>query len=329
MTMRALVLAAPGRPLELREVPSPEPAPGQALVEIIACAICRTDLHVLDGELDRPTLPLIPGHQVVGTIGAVGDRVTDRRVGDLVGVPWLGWADGTCRYCTSGRENLCPDARFTGYDLDGGYAERLVVDARFCLPVPRGFEPVAATPLLCAGAIGYRALRLAGDGGLIGLYGFGNAARLVTQIALHEGRRVFAFTRPGDTETQRLAVERGCAWAGDSTERPPEPLDAAILFAAVGELVPLALAAVAPGGSVVCAEIHMSDIPSFAYELLWGERIVRSVANLTRRDGEELLALAAQIPLVTSTRTFPLERADAAIEAARAGSAETPVLVPG
>jgi propanol-preferring alcohol dehydrogenase len=250
---------------------------------------------------------------VVGTIGAVGDRVADRRMGDLVGVPWLGWADGTCRYCTSGRENLCPDARFTGYDLDGGYAERLVVDARFCLPVPRGFEPVAATPLLCAGAIGYRALRLAGDGGLIGLYGFGNAARLVTQIALHEGRRVFAFTRPGDT----------------ATERPPEPLDAAILFAAVGELVPLALAAVAPGGSVVCAEIHMSDIPSFAYELLWGERIVRSVANLTRRDGEELLALAAQIRLVTSTRTFPLERADAAIEAARAGSAETPVLVPG
>jgi propanol-preferring alcohol dehydrogenase len=264
---------------------------------------------------------------VVGTIVAVGDRVADRRTDDLVGVPWLGWACGACRYCTSGRENLCPDARFTGYDLDGGYAERMVVDARFCLPVPRGFEPVAATPLLCAGAIGYRALRLAGDGGLIGLYGFGNAARLVTQIALHERRRVFAFTRPGDAETQRLAVERGCAWAGDSTERPPEPLDAAILFAAVGELVPLALAAVAPGGSVVCAEIHMSDIPSFAYELLWGERIVRSVANLTRRDGEELLALAARIPLVTSTRTFPLERADEAIEAARAGSAETPVLV--
>ena len=327
MTMRALVLAAPGHPLELREVPAPEPAPGQVLVEVTACAICRTDLHILDGELDRPKLPLIPGHQAVGTIDAVGDRVADRRAGDLVGVPWLGWACGVCRYCASGRENLCPYAWFTGYDLDGGYADRMVVDARFCLPVPRVFEPVAAAPLLCAGAIGYRAFRLAGDGGLIGLYGFGNAARLVTQIALHEGRRVFAFTRPGDTETQRLAVERGCTWAGDSTERPPEPLDAAILFAAVGELVPLALAAVSPGGSVVCAEIHMSDIPAFAYELLWGERIMRSVANLTRRDGDELLALAGRIPLVTSTRTFPLERADEAIEAARAGSAETPVLV--
>jgi alcohol dehydrogenase, propanol-preferring len=327
--MRALVLSAPGRPLELREVAAPEPAQGQVLVEVAACAICRTDLHILDGELDRPKLPLIPGHQVVGTIGLVGDGVADRRPGDLVGVPWLGWADGTCRYCTSGLENLCPVARFTGYDLDGGYADRMVVDARFCLPVPRGFEPVEAAPLLCAGAIGYRALRLAGDGRSIGLYGFGNAARLVTQIALHEGRRVFAFTRPGDTETQRLAVERGCAWAGDSTQRPPEPLDAAILFAAVGDLVPLALAATAPAGSVVCAEIHMSDIPSFAYELLWGERILRSVANLTRRDGEELLDLAVRIPLTTSIRTFPLDRADEAVEAARAGSAETPVLLPG
>ncbi len=327
--MRAIVLEAAGRPPALREVPVPEPAAGQVLVEVSACAICRTDLHILDGELARPKLPLIPGHQVVGTVAAVGDGVVERRLGDVVGVPWLGWACGRCAYCIGGRENLCPEARFTGYDLDGGYADRLVTDARFCLPVPPAFEPEAAAPLLCAGAIGYRALRLAGDGERIGLYGFGNAARLVAQIARHEGRRVFAFTRPGDVDTQRLALDRGCAWAGDSTERPPEPLEAAILFAAVGELVPLALAAVAPGGAVVCAEIHMSDVPSFAYELLWGERVLRSVANLTRRDGQELLAVAARIPLVTSTRSYPLERADEAIEAARAGSAETPVLVPG
>jgi alcohol dehydrogenase, propanol-preferring len=322
------MLEAPGRPLELREMPGPDPAAGQVLVEVAACAICRTDLHVIDGELAARRLPLIPGHQVVGTIAAVGAGV-DRRPGELVGVPWLGWACGACAFCTSGRENLCPDARFTGYDLDGGYAERLVVDARFCLPVPAGFEPASAAPLLCAGAIGFRALRLAGDGERFGLYGFGNAARLVTQIALHEGRRVFAFTRPGDAETQRLAVEAGCAWAGDSTERPPEPLDAAILFAAVGDLVPLALAAVAPGGSVVCAEIHMSDIPSFAYELLWGERIVRSVANLTRGDAQDVLEVATRIPLRTSTRSFPLERVAEAIEAARAGSAATPVLLLG
>ena len=326
--MRAVVLDAPGR-LELREVPTPEPAAGQVLVEVAACAVCRTDLHIIDGELARPKLPLILGHQAVGTIAAVGDGITDRRPGDVVGVPWLGWACGTCAYCTSGRENLCPNARFTGYDLDGGFAERVVVHAGFCLPVPPAFEPVAAAPLLCAGAIGYRAKRLAGDVERLGLYGFGNAARLVTQIARFEGRTVFAFTRPGDAETQRLAMERGCAWAGDSTEPPPEPLDAAIVFAAAGELVPLALAAVAPGGSVVCAEIHMSDIPSFPYELLWGERVVRSVANLTRRDGEELLELAARIPLVTSTEPFPLEAAAEAFEAARSGSAETPVLLTG
>lgn len=326
--MRAIVFEAAGRAPSLREVSAPEPATGQVLVDVAACAICRTDLHILDGELARPKLPLIPGHQAVGTVVALGDGVTERRVGDVVGVPWLGWACGRCAYCAGGRENLCPDARFTGYDLDGGYADRLVADARFCLPVPPVFEPRAAAPLLCAGAIGYRALRLAGDGERIGLYGFGNAARLVAQIARHEGRRLFAFTRPGDAETQRLALERGCAWAGDSTERPPEPLDAAILFAAVGGLVPLALGSVAPGGTVVCAEIHMSDVPSFAYELLWGERVVRSVANLTRRDGQELLAVAARIPLVTSTRSYPLEQAGEAIEAARTGSAGSPVLVP-
>jgi propanol-preferring alcohol dehydrogenase len=324
-----MVLDEARRPLELRELPAPVPEPGRVLVDVRACAVCRTDLHILDGELERPKLPLVPGHQVVGTVVAVGEGVLAPTPGDSVGVPWLGWTCGVCAYCTSGRENLCVDAKFTGYDLDGGYADRLVADARFCLPVPEGFDPVAAAPLLCAGAIGFRALRLAGEGERLGLYGFGNAARLLTQVALHQRRRVFAFTRPGDVQTQRVAIERGCAWAGDSTEPPPEPLDAAILFAAAGELVPLALAAVAPGGSVVCAEIHMSDIPSFAYELLWRERLVRSVANLTRRDAQELLALAAQIPLRTDTRRFPLERANDAIEAARGGAPATPVIVPG
>ena len=245
--MRAAVLDAPGR-LEVREVPAPEPAEGQVLAQVAACAVCRTDLHVIDGELARPKLPLILGHQAVGTIVAVGRGVADRRLGDVVGIPWLGWTDGTCSYCTSGRENLCPNARFAGYDLDGGDAELIVADARFCLAVPPAFEPVAAAPFLCAGAIGYRATRLAGDVERLGLYGFGNAARLVTQIARFEGRTVFAFTRPGDAETQRHALELGCAWAGDSTAPPPEPLDAAIVFAAAGELVSLALAAIAPGG---------------------------------------------------------------------------------
>jgi propanol-preferring alcohol dehydrogenase len=326
--MRAWLLEAPARPLAFREVPDPSPGAGQVLVEVQACAVCRTDLHILDGELPDPTLPLIPGHQVVGTVVATGQRAEGVRIGDRVGVPWLGGSCGTCAYCRSGRENLCPQARFTGYQLDGGYAERLVADARFCLPVPPGFEPVAAAPLLCAGSIGYRALRFAGDASRVGLYGFGNAARLVTQVARHQGREVLAFTRPGDEATQRLALERGCAWAGDSTQAPPRPLDAAIVFAAVGELVPLALAAVAPGGSVVCAEIHMSDIPSFPYALLWGERVLRSVANLTRADGAELLALAAEIPLRTDAAAFPLDRADEALAAARTGAATTPVIVP-
>jgi len=322
-----MVLDAPGRELELREIADPEPARGQVLIEVAACAVCRTDLHILDGDLREPKLPLVPGHQVVGTLVASGDGA-DVTVGDLVGVPWLGWTCGSCRYCSSGRENLCAEARFTGYDLDGGFTERMVADARFCLPVPAAFDPVDASPLLCAGPIGFRALRLAGDGERIGLYGFGNAARLMTQVALHEGRRVFAFTRPGDAQAQRLALELGCAWAGDSTAEPPEPLDAAILFAAVGELVPLALKAVSPGGSVVCAEIHMSDIPSFPYELLWGERVLRSVANLTRRDGLELLALAAEIPLRTDVSTYALEEANEAIAAARSDTPETPVVVP-
>jgi alcohol dehydrogenase, propanol-preferring len=326
--MRAAVLEAPETPLVLRDVPDPEPEPRQVLVDVLACAVCRTDLHIVDGELEPPRLPLVPGHQVVGRVAALGTGVDGLDTGDEVGVPWLGWADGTCAFCASGRENLCPRARLTGFDHDGGYAERIVADARFCLPLPAGSEPATSAPLLCAGAIGYRALRLAGDAERLGLYGFGNAARLITQVAVHQGRRVYAFTRPGDVETQRLALERGCAWAGDSTAPPPEPLDAAILFAAVGELVPLALAAVAPGGSVVCAEIHMSDVPSFPYELLWRERVLRSVANLTRRDGTELLALAAEIPIRTDVRTFPLDAVADAIAAARAGEPATPVLVP-
>jgi len=322
------VFEAPGRPLERRDLPEPEPGPGQVMVDVRACAVCRTDLHILDGELPDPKLPLVPGHQVVGTVVATGARVEGLEPGHVVGVPWLGWTCGTCGYCSTGRENLCADALFTGYHLDGGFAERLVADARFCLPVPPGFEPVEAAPLLCAGSIGYRALRFAGDAHRVGLFGFGNAARLVAQVALHQGREVIAFTRPGDVRTQRLALERGCAWAGDSTQAPPEPLDAAIVFAAVGDLVPLALAAVAPGGSVVCAEIHMSDIPAFAYDLLWRERVLRSVANLTRADGVELLALAAEIPIRTDPVLFPLGRANDAVAAARGGGPETPVLVP-
>ncbi len=322
-----MVVEAPGSTLELREVAEPEPAEGQLLIEVAACAVCRTDLHILDGELREPKLPLVPGHQVVGTVvgAGVGAEIA---AGQVVGVPWLGWTCGACRYCSSGRENLCADARFTGYQLDGGFAERMVADARFCLPIPEGFDPVDAAPLLCAGSIGYRALRLAGDAERVGLFGFGNAARLVTQVALHEGGRVFAFTRPGDARTQLLALERGCAWAGGSIDAPPEPLDAAIVFAAVGDLVPLALRAVSPGGSVVCAEIHMTDIPSFPYELLWGERVLRSVANLTRRDGIELLALAPEIPLRTDISTFPLERTRDAIASARSGSPRTPVVLP-
>jgi propanol-preferring alcohol dehydrogenase len=294
-----------------------------------ACGVCRTDLHVVDGELPDPALPLILGHQIVGTVDVVGSEVEAPAVGDRVGVPWLGWTDGTCRYCTSGRENLCPQARFTGYQIDGGYAELAVADSRFCLPIPDRFDELDAAPLLCAGLIGYRSLTMTGEARTLGLYGFGNSARLVAQLARAQGRRVFAFTRPGDAASQAEARELGCEWAGDSTEPPPEPLEAAILFAAVGELVPLALAAVAPGGSVVCAEIHMTDIPSFPYELLWRERRLQSVANLTRRDGAEFLPLAAGLGVTTRTAAFALERANEALEAARSGRGGTAVLVPG
>jgi alcohol dehydrogenase, propanol-preferring len=305
--MRAMVLDAAGTPLRAAEVERPEPAPGQVLLRVRACGVCRTDLHVVDGELTRPKLPLVLGHQIVG----------EAEDGRRLGVPWLGWTCGECRYCLSGRENLCDRARFTGYDLDGGYAEWAVADERFCFPLPDGLGDLETAPLLCAGLIGYRSLRMAGDAGRLGLYGFGAAAHIVAQVARHEGRRVFAFTRPGDEAAQAFARSLGAEWAGAGA--PPEELDAAIIFAPAGELVPAALAALAKGGTVVCAGIHMTDIPSFPYELLWGERAVRSVANLTRRDGEEFLALAPRVPVRTEVEPFPLERADDALAKLRRG----------
>jgi alcohol dehydrogenase, propanol-preferring len=307
--MKAMVLDAPGRPLREAELPEPEPAPGHVLLEVRACAVCRTDLHVADGELPDPKLPLVLGHQIVG--------VTDD--GRRLGVPWLGWTDQTCRYCRTGRENLCDRARFTGYQLDGGYAERVVADERYCFPIPDGYADADAAPLLCAGLIGYRSLRLAGDAERVGLYGFGASAHIVAQVARHQGRRVFAFTRPGDTEGQAFARELGAEWAGGSDDAPPEELDAAILFAPAGELVPTALRTLAKGGVVVCAGIHMSEIPAFPYELLWGERQIRSVANLTRADGEEFLALAPRVPVRTHVETFPLADANEALDRLRSG----------
>jgi alcohol dehydrogenase, propanol-preferring len=304
-----MVLPAARVPLELRELAEPQPGPGQVLLRVRACGVCRTDLHVVDGELPHPKLPLVPGHQIVGE--------TDD--GRRLGVPWLGWTDGTCRYCLAGRENLCDAALFTGYDLDGGYAESVVADERFCLPLPEGYPDEQAAPLLCAGLIGYRSLRLAGDAERLGLYGFGAAAHIVAQVARHEGRRLFGFVRAGDEEARRFALELGCEWVGWSDARPPEELDAAIVFAPVGALVPEALRALAKGGAVVCAGIHMSDIPSFPYELLWDERVVRSVANLTRRDGEEFLALAPRVPVRTHVETFPLDQANDALDRLRRG----------
>jgi propanol-preferring alcohol dehydrogenase len=311
-----MVLDRPGAALREAELPAPVPGPGQVLVAVDACGVCRTDLHVVDGELPDPKLPLVPGHQVVGRVQEAGMRLA---AGDRVGIPWLGWTCGECRYCLSGRENLCDRARFTGYQLDGGYAELVTADERYCFPVPEAYDDLQAAPLLCAGLIGYRSLRLAGEAERLGLYGFGASAHIVAQVARHEGRRVFAFTRAGDTDTQAFALSLGAVWAGDASQGPPEELDAAIIFAPVGELVPVALAAVAKGGSVVCAGIHMSDIPSFPYELLWGERVVRSVANLTRRDGEELLALAPQVPVRTEVEAFPLEQANEALARLRSG----------
>ena len=317
--MRAQVLQAARRPLELRELPDPRPGTGQVGLRVRACGVCRTDLHVVDGELTEPRLPLVPGHQIVGIVESLGPGVERVQTGDRVGVPWLGWTCGTCRACLQGRENLCERARFTGYQIDGGFAERTVADARFCFPLPPGFPDLQAAPLLCAGLIGYRSLRLAGDAERLGLYGFGAAAHIVAQVARHQRRRVFAFVRPGDEAARRFALEMGAVWAGDSSQTPPETLDAAIIFAAAGELVPAALRAVAPGGVVVCGGIHMSDIPSFPYAWLWGERVVRSVANLTRRDGEEFLALAPRVPVKTQVTPYPLESANEALEDLRQG----------
>jgi propanol-preferring alcohol dehydrogenase len=320
--MRAMVLDRPGEPLRERSVPVPEPEAGQVRVAVRACGVCRTDLHVVDGDLPDPVLPLVLGHQVVGVVDVVGEGVGHLERGDRVGVPWLGWTCGTCRACTTGRENLCPEARFTGYQLPGGYAEAVVADARSCLPIPDGYANADAAPLLCAGLIGWRCLKVAGEAERLGIYGFGAAAHLVTQVALWQGREVFAFTRPGDTQTQGIARGLGCSWAGGSDETPPTELDAAILFAPAGELVPHALGAVAPGGTVVCGEIHMSDIPSFPYELLWHERVLRSVANLTYADGREFLAIAPEVPVRTRVTTFPLEDANEALAAVRKGTLE-------
>jgi alcohol dehydrogenase, propanol-preferring len=310
-----MVLERQGERLRPNEVPDPVPAPGEALVRVHACAVCRTDLHVVDGELPEPKLPLVPGHQIVGTVEA-GERFPPST---RVGIPWLAWTDGECRYCRSGRENLCDRARFTGYTVDGGYAEYAVADERFCFPVPERYSDLDAAPLLCAGLIGYRSLRLADDAERLGLYGFGSSAHIVAQVARHQGRRVFAFARPGDEAGQAFARELGAEWAGGSNERPPVELDAAIVFAPVGALVPTALGALAKGGRVVCAGIHMTDIPSFPYELLWGERSVVSVANLTRVDGEEFLALAPQVPVQTAVTPYRLEDANAALDDLREG----------
>jgi propanol-preferring alcohol dehydrogenase len=318
--MRAMVLEAPRTPLQALQVPIPQPSPDQILIRVQACGVCRTDLHIMDGELEHPKLPLILGHEIVGTAVQVGARVRQFQPGDRVGVPWLGYTDGTCRYCQKGRENLCDNPRFTGYTLDGGYAEYTVADHRYCFRLPEGMSAVEAAPLLCAGLIGYRSYRLAGGGVTnLGIYGFGAAAHIAAQVARYQGKRLFAFTSPGDTAAQAFARRLGAVWAGDSTSPPPADLDAAIIFAPVGALVPAALRATAKGGIVVCGGIHMSDIPSFPYDILWGERVVRSVANLTRQDGEEFLEIAPRVPVKTEVQVFPLEQANEALDRLRRG----------
>ncbi len=314
-----MVLDRPGEPLTEREVPDPEPGQGQVLIEVSACAVCRTDLHILDGELTEPKLPLVPGHMIVGRVAGRGERANRFADGDRVGVPWLGWVDETCRYCRSGRENLCLEGKFTGYDFDGGYAERTVADERFCFPIPDSYSDEHAAPLLCSGLIGYRSLRLAGEGERLGMYGFGSSAHLIIQVAVHHGWDVYALTREGDDEKQEEARSLGAAWAGAVGDPEASDLDAAIIFAPAGELVPAALRALAPGGTVVCAGIHMSDIPSFPYEILWHEHSVRSVANLTRQDGEEFLALAPDVPVETEIQVYPLAEANSALDDMRHG----------
>ncbi len=327
--MRAMLLDQAQQKLRLAATAIPAPGPGQVQIRVHACAVCRTDLHVVDGDLTQPKLPLIPGHEIIGTITALGPGVDRFAEGQRIGVPWLGWTCGDCGFCRSGRENLCPYARFTGYQIDGGYAEYTVADQRFCFAIPDSYSDTEAAPLLCAGLIGYRALRMAGEAHRLGLYGFGAAAHIIAQVARWQGRRVFAFTSPGDTDAQRFARALGAEFAGGSDQPPPEPLDAAIIFAPVGPLVPAALRAVEPGGTVVCAGIHMSPIPTFPYDILWGERVVRSVANLTRRDGEEFLALAPKVPVRTRSLPYPLEQANQALDDLRAGALQgAAVLVP-
>ncbi len=317
--MRAMVLSRPRIPPHYADIARPAPGSGQVLLRVHVCGVCRTDLHVIDGELLEPKLPLVLGHQIVGTVEELGSEVDGFSPGDRVGVPWLGYTCGACRFCLEGRENLCQEARFTGYSIDGGYAEYCVADARYCFRIPHGYPDSQAAPLLCAGLIGYRALRLAGDGRRVGLYGFGAAAHIITQVALYQGRRVFAFTRGDDEPSQKFARDLGTEWAGDALGPPPEPLDAAIIFAPVGGLVPAALRAVDRGGIVVCAGIHMSEIPAFPYEILWEERVLRSVANLTRLDGEEFLALAPRIPIHTEVESVPLDQINAAFDRLRSG----------
>lgn len=329
--MRAMVLEKPGLPLQLRQVPVPQPGAGQLLIRVSACGVCRTDLHIVDGELPDPRLPLIPGHEIVGEVVRCGQGVDRYRPGQRVGVPWLGYTCGVCGYCRSGQENLCDRPQFTGYTLDGGFAEYAVADQRYCFEIPEEYSDVAAAPLLCAGLIGYRSYRLAGSEVLrLGIYGFGAAAHIIAQVAVHRGQQVYAFTRPGDVVAQVFARRLGAVWVGDSDKLPPDPLDAALIFAPVGSLLPAALQAVRKGGQVVCGGIHMSDIPSFPYRLLWEERQVRSVANLTRQDGEELLAIAPQVPVKTETTIFPLEAANDALDRLRSGQLQgAAVLVPG
>jgi alcohol dehydrogenase, propanol-preferring len=317
--MKAMVLDRPGEPLRLAELPKPAPREGQILVRVTACGVCRTDLHVVDGELTEPAVPIVPGHEIIGHVVEIGAGVERFQVGERVGIPWLGFTCGVCRYCRTERENLCDVPRFTGYQIDGGYAEYTVADARYCFPVPGDYSDADAAPLMCAGLIGYRSLRMAGEAKRLGIYGFGAAAHIVAQLARHRGQEVFAFTRPGDDEAQAFARDMGAAWVGGSDQRPPEPLDAAIIFAPVGALVPAALCAVGKGGVVVAGGIHMSDIPAFPYDILWGERVVRSVANLTRRDAEEFLALAPRVPVRTEVHGFPLEQANEALARLREG----------
>src|SRR6476660_1074934 len=317
--MRAMALERQRRPLRAVELPEPSAGPGQVLISVSTCGVCRTDLHIVDGELTEPKLPLVLGHQIVGTVVGAGEGAQRFSEGQRVGIPWLGWTCGECKFCRSSRENLCDRARFTGYNIDGGYADLAVADARFCFPIPDGFEDIAAAPLLCAGLIGFRALRKCGDPKRLGLYGFGAAAHIICQVAQFEGRKVFAFTRPGDTETQKFAQRLGATWTGGSDQAPPEKMDAAIIFAPVGALMPVALRHLEKGGMVISAGIHMSDIPAFPYQDLWGERALCSVANLTRRDGEEFFEIAPRVPIKTETETFPLEQANEALSRLRKG----------